>query len=198
MAKYTGYVTIPTGTYDAWKNATLGNGYDADGYYGCQCWDLAAEFWWNIGFPQGYPHAGGTEYAYMVWDDRNNNISYNGTTYFDLVYNASDIKRGDIIVFSPTSANPAGHIGFADINYSSWTPDPSQPYEFPIISENNGGTPDPAGGSYVNLHGYDIRLFRGAFRYKEWEETPPTPTSRNNHFPWVLYARRLNQMRNKP
>lgn len=198
MAKYTGYVTIPTGTYDAWKNATLGNGYDADGYYGCQCWDLAAEFWWNIGFPQGYPHAGGTEYAYMVWDDRNNNISYNGTTYFDLVYNASDIRRGDIIVFSPTSANPAGHIGFADINYNSWTPDPSQPYEFPIISENNGGTPDPAGGSYVNLHGYDIRLFRGAFRYKEWEETPPTPTSRNNHFPWVLYARRLNQMRNNP
>ena len=195
MAKYTGYVTIPITSYDAWKNATNGNGYDADGSYGCQCWDFAAEFWWNVGFPQGYPLAGGTEYAYMVWDDRNSNISYGSITYFDLVYNASEIKKGDIIVFSPTGLNPAGHIGFADVNYGDWTPDPNQPYEFPVLSENNNGTPDPAGGSYVNLHGYDIRLFRGAFRYIPWEETPPTPTRTKTHFPWVLYANRLRLKR---
>ena len=37
MAKYTGFVQIPHSTYDEWRNATLGNGYDIDGYYGCQC-----------------------------------------------------------------------------------------------------------------------------------------------------------------
>lgn len=33
MAKYIGYVTIPHGTYNEWKNAVNGNGYDADGFY---------------------------------------------------------------------------------------------------------------------------------------------------------------------
>ena len=51
MAKYTGYVDIPHATYDEWRNATLGNGYDIDGSYGCQCWDFASEFWRNVGFP---------------------------------------------------------------------------------------------------------------------------------------------------
>ena len=45
MAFYTGYIVLPTNTYLAWKNAVAGNGYDADGYYGDQCWDLCAEFW---------------------------------------------------------------------------------------------------------------------------------------------------------
>lgn len=194
MAKYTGYVTLPTSSYDAWRSAVNGNGFDADGAYGCQCWDLAAEFWWNVGFPQGYP-AITSSAAYTMWNNRTQNASYNGTTYFDLIYNASEIKRGDIIVFNYTSLNEFGHVGFADVDYSSWTPDPSQPYEFPILSENNQGTPDPDGGAYANIHGYDIRLFLGAFRFKAWESGPgPGPiTASKTHFPWVLYARKLRE-----
>ena len=37
MAYYIGYVTIPHGSYDEWKNATNGNGYNYDNTYGCQC-----------------------------------------------------------------------------------------------------------------------------------------------------------------
>lgn len=195
MAKYTGYVTLPVDSYANWKAATNGNGYDVDESYGCQCWDLAAEFWWNVGFPPGYPVITSSS-AYTMWDNRNQNVSYNGATYFDLVYNLEDVKQGDVMVFNQFSGNPYGHVGFADTDYSSWTPDPNHPYEFPILSENNGGTPDPAGGAYTNVHGYDIRLFLGAFRYREWEPTPPTPTNTKKHFPWFLRARKLNLMRN--
>lgn len=197
MSIHIGYVTLPTGTYDAWRNATNGEGFNFDSSYGCQCYDLAAEFWWNVGFPPGYPIIDQSS-AYRMWYYRDQNIAYGGITYFDLVYNLSDVKRGDVMVFNYTSYNPYGHVAWADVDYSSWTPDPSQPYEFPVLSQNNGGTPDPQGGAITNIHGYDIRLFIGAFRYKPWETTPPTPTVRSipkqKKFPWVLYA---NKLRNK-
>ena len=194
MAIHYGYVSIPHDTYDAWKNATNGEGYNFDYTYGCQCYDLAVEFWWNVGFPAGYPQITNSS-AYTMWANRVANASYNGTTFFDLIYNVADIKRGDVIVFNQFSANPYGHVGFADVDYNSWIPDPNQPFEFPILSQNNGGTPDPAGGATTNVHGYDIRLFLGAFRYKAWETTPPTPPSRtHNKFKWVLYA---NKLRNR-
>ena len=89
MAKYTGYVTLPTDSYSNWKAAVNGNGYDADGSFGCQCWDLASEFWWNVGFPTGYPTLTGVD-VYTMWYDlskREANAIYNGVTYFDLIYN---------------------------------------------------------------------------------------------------------------
>lgn len=192
MDYYHGYVTIPHDTYNQWRNAVNGNFYDADNVYNYQCMDLVMEFWWNVGFPQAYPHTS-TGNADGVWSKRFENVAYNGTEYFDLITRVEDIKHGDIICYS---SSPYGHIGFADINYSAWTPDPDHPYEFPILSQNNGGTPDPSGTSAVNVAGYDIRLFQGAFRYKPWNVTPPTPprpfSGRNRpNFPWVLYARKL-------
>ena len=194
MAKYYGYVTLPTDTYDNWKNAVNGNGYDFDSTYGCQCYDLAVEFWWNIGFPQGYP-VSYTGNAYDIWTYREQNASYNGVTYFDLITDPTQIQKGDIIVFNQFSGNPYGHVGFADVNYSDggWT----YP-ELPILSQNNGGTPDPSGGAYTNVHGYNITLFLGAFRFRDWHTTPPTPVvsskRETKRFPWVLYA---NKLRNK-
>ena len=199
MAKYWGYVVVPHESYLTWKNTTNGNGYDVDSTYGCQCWDYASLFWWNIGFPTGYPLLNGLD-AYTMWNRRNENISYDGTTYFDLITEVENIRQGDIIVFNYNQSNPAGHVGFADVDYANWVPDPNQPYEFPILSENNGGTPDQAGGSYTNIHGYDIRLFLGAFRYREWAQPGPTPSPSHTKitrkpFPWVLYARKLRQQR---
>ena len=185
MAKYNGYVTLAHSTYAEWKQAVNGNFFDADNLYGCQCMDLAMEFWWNVGFPQAYPHTS-TGNADGVWTLREENVAYGGTTYFQLVTNVNDIKQGDIICYS---TSPYGHIGFADIDYSSWTPDPNNPYEFPILSQNNGGTPDPAGGTDVNVHGYDIRLFQGAFRYVEWIPTPPpAPTKRKSRLPLIMLS----------
>lgn len=197
MAIYYGYVTIPHATYDEWRNATNGNGYNFDYSYGCQCYDLAVEFWWNIGFPAGYPKIDQSS-AYRMWYYRDQNVSYDGITYFDLIYNLSDVKRGDVMVFNYTSSNPYGHVAWADIDYSSWIPDPEHPYSFPVLSQNNGGEADPEGGAITNIHGYNIRLFLGAFRYKAWETTPPTPpisVVNYKRFPWVIYARKLRGQR---
>lgn len=195
MAKYTGYVDVAHTTYSEWRSNTLNNGYDIDGSYGCQCWDFASLFWRNVGFPQGYPHITASS-AYTMWNLREENKSYNGTEYFDLIYSLDDVKQGDILVYNYFDANPYGHVGFADEDYSTWHANNPSSYEFPILSENNQGTPDPAGGAYVNVHGYDTRLFLGAFRYKAWHTTPPTPTptSRSN-FKWALYARKLREKR---
>lgn len=192
MTKYTGYVDVAHSTYSEWRNNTLNNGYDIDGSYGCQCWDFASLFWRNIGFPQGYPHITSSS-AYTMWTLREENKSYNGTEYFDLIYNLEDVKQGDILVYNYFDVNPYGHVGFADEDYSTWHANNPSSYEFPILSENNQGTPDPAGGAYVNVHGYDTRLFLGAFRYKAWHTTPPTPpfTTTKSHFPWVLFARKI-------
>lgn len=192
MAKYTGYVDVPHATYSEWKANTNGNGYDIDGSYGCQCWDFASLFWRNLGFPAGYPLITASS-AYTMWENRASNIAYNNVTYFELVTSVNDIKQGDVIVFNYTPSNPYGHVGFADVNFTDWVPSVIEPYEFPILSENNQGTPDPAGGSYVNVHGYDIRLFLGAFRYIGWETITPTETTilKRKKFPWVLYARNL-------
>lgn len=191
MAKYIGYVDVPHDTYSVWKLNTLGNGYDVDGSYGCQCWDFASLFWRNVGFPAGYPHITASS-AYTMWELRDQNISYNGTQYFDLIYNLSDVKQGDILVYNYNSVNPYGHVGFADEDYATWHANNPSSYEFPILSENNGGTPDPSGGAYVNVHGYDTRLFLGAFRYRAWQQpVPPTPTIGRSKFPFVLYARKL-------
>ena len=198
MAIYTGYVVIPHNTYLAWKTAVNGNGYNADGYYGCQCWDLTAEFWHNLGFPAGYPLTGPNHYAEECWNvNRNNNISYGGTVYFDLVYNITDVKQGDVIVWNGTTAFPTGHIGFADEDYDG------SGY-IAVLGQNQGtgGTPPPVfpsdGGSTTNVKRLSVSNFAGAFRYREWTHTPPSPTVRSipkqKKFPWVLYA---NKLRNK-
>lgn len=196
MAYYTGYVTIPHSTYDEWKNATNGNGYNYDFSYGCQCYDLAVEFWWNVGFPTGYPIITSSS-AYTMWENRLANSILNGQRMFDLITRIQDIKQGDVIVFNYNSSNPYGHVGFADVDYSSWTPNPLFPFEFPILSQNNGGTPDPDGGAYTNVHGYDLRLFLGAFRYKGWETSPITIRKQISQpkFPWAIYARKLRYKR---
>lgn len=189
MAKYTGYVTIPTTSYSTWKTAVINNGYDVDGSYGCQCWDLAAEFWWNVGFPQGYPTLAGTGSAYGAWDDRVQNAG----DKFDLIYSKTQIKKGDVIVYNQSQYTQFGHIGFADEDYNGTD-------NINILSENNGGTPDPDGGAYTNVANYSLATFRGAFRYKAWHETPPTPPTPSslsrNRFNWVLYARKLREKRN--
>lgn len=192
MAFIRGYVVLPTNNYLAWKNAVAGNGYNADGYYGCQCWDLCAEFWNNIGFPQGFPQTGPNHYAAECWSVSR---TQNAGDKFDLIYNISDVKQGDVIVWNGTSAFPTGHIGFADEDYDGSG-------EIAVLGQNQGtgGVPipviDPEGGTTANVKRLGIANFAGAFRYKEWSD-PPIPVKRDKeNFKWVLYARKLNQMRN--
>lgn len=200
MAFYTGYVLLPTNTYLAWKTAVAGNGYDADGYFGDQCWDLTAEFWYNIGFPTGYPQTGPNLAAYECWTvSRDANKAYNGTTYFDLIYNLTDVKQGDVVVLNASGFSSVGHIAFADEDY-----DPSKGGYLALLGQNqgSGGTPpaidNPAGGTTANVKDiYVASDFLGAFRYKDWGggPTPPPYEPTKKRFPWVLYARKLRDNR---
>lgn len=182
--QYDGYRTVNTDSYEQFKSVVNGNGYNVDYTYGDQCWDLMAILWYSLGFPQGYPTLAGTGSAWGAWTDRENNKG----TQFDLIYNVNEIKRGDVIVYDRTSFNADGHIGIADVNYSDvgW----SYP-ELPILSQNNQGTPYAQGGSYANIHGYDITLFLGAFRLKKWQGS--NLNVHKSKFPWVLYANKLRE-----
>ena len=194
--EYYGYVTVPHASYAQFRAAVLNNGYNVDYLYGCQCYDMALLFWNNVGFPQGYPLSTGIG-ANGIWDRRSENVSYGGTTYFSLVTSLNDIKRGDILIYNTSASTAFGHIGFADEDYDTWHASHPTSYEFPILSENNGGTPDPDGGRWTDVHGYDTRYFQGAFRYIPWAPTPPPPTPTRKHkFPWFIYANRLRNKNN--
>lgn len=190
MTIYIGFVTLPTDSYANWKAATLGNGFDYDQIWGCQCVDLCNEFWQNVGFAAGYPLTGPNQSAYECWTvNRNNNISYNGTQYFDLIYNLSDVKQGDVIVWNYKQDVPAGHIGFADEDYDG------SGYIMVLGQNQGGGVPYPSGGTTTSLNKLGTDNFLGAFRYKPWHETPPPPTPTTTRFPWVLYARNMRKRR---
>lgn len=184
-----GYVIISHNNYLAWKNSVLNNGYDADGLYGDQCWDLTAEFWYNLGFPANYPLTGGED-AKGVWTQRFNNISYNETVYFDLITDYTKIKQGDVIVFNENVGGGTGHIGFADEDYNGTM-------YIRMLGQNQGnGYPYYGGGQYTSLQTYTLANFSGAFRYLAWQPTPPHPVThtKRSKFPWVLYA---NKIRNR-
>jgi hypothetical protein len=181
-----GYVDVPHTTYDQWKANTLGNEYDLDGSYGCQCWDYASLFWRNVGFAAGYPLTGPNHSAYEIWTV---NKEANRGDKFYLIYDKTQIKRGDIIVMNATASNPAGHITFADEDYNGTN-------SISCMGQNQGGTPSPGGGTAVTINTLGLGDFLGVFRYVDWvNPTPPTPTRRTG-FPWFILSRKLNNKRN--
>ena len=188
-----GYIQVAHGTYQSWRTDTIGEAFDVDGSYGCQCWDYASLFWWNVGFPSSplYPKTGPQGYASEVWTvSRFQNVAYNGTTYFRLINNLMEVKEGDVIVFSGIP----GHIAFADEDYT-----PGAFFIRCVGQNQGGGTPQPGGGTTVSVNNLQTSGFLGAFRYIPWETTPPTPTvqskPKQKHFPWVLYARKFRDGR---
>lgn len=169
MAHYDGYVSIPHSTYSEWRENTLGNSYDADGQFGNQCWDFASEFWYNLGFGEGYPITGGDD-ARGIWTNREQNKG----DQFDLVTDVLSLKVGDVVCFS---ASPYGHVGFLDEAYDG------SGY-MKLLSQN-------VSGQYVTSENYAAITFQGAFRYKGWNRNPTPINARVGKFPWVLYARKL-------
>lgn len=190
MAHYSGYVAIPIGSYDAFRNEVNGNSYDVDGIAGCQCVDLAKLLNWNLGFSSPYWSTGGTGSAYGGWSV-DSARAFNAGTQYTLINDKTQIKRGDMIVINHFTGNPDGHVGFADEDYNG--------NSIMMCSQNNGGTPAPGGGTTVNIASYSLTNFLGAFRLTAWQPTPPPPTPTEEHrFPWVLYARKLRQKRSQP
>lgn len=182
-----GYVNVPHSTYDEWRSNTIGNEYDLDGQYGCQCWDYASLFWRNLGFPTGYPQTG-NGYAYGCWTLRKN---INAGNKFDLIELLSLVKKGDVVVLDKGrfTGDDAGHIAFADEDYHGGN-------TLRLLGQNQEHSSATVGYK-VTIDDMSVIKFLGAFRYKEWEQPvppPPPPSKKKHKFPFYLYAQkwRLN------
>lgn len=166
---------------DALNRAAQGLGYDVDGWYGYQCWDLAAELWMNIpefGGGTLWPKTGPNLAAEECWTVSR---AANAGNSFDLIYNLSDVKRGDVIVIGASPISSVGHIAFADQDYAG--------YSYMDLLGQNQVNPSVYYGhiptvTWINVGAY----FLGAFRYREWTQPePPTPTEEKKEgFPWPV------------
>lgn len=167
-------------SYDAFIASTNGQQIGTG-----ECWDYINLLWTHLGsrywtYPPSDPSATnhGVKWGWLNTDAR----SANTITHLIQIVNLSDVKRGDIVI---TSGGEFGHAGFADEDYNG------SGY-LQLYSQNYNGR------RIVAKDNNDMSTFAGAWRYDEWNDTPPGPLPmrlQNSKFPWVLYARKLNDRR---
>ena len=162
-------VTGDLSSYNAFRAATLGNGYDVDGVFGYQCVDMAKLLAGNAGRDYPYWKSNPDGYAYEGWTNTASR-AYNVANYFSLVFNKADVKTGDLVVLRNTTSNPYGHIAFADSNWNANTTSAT------LLGQNQVN-PNPTTGHVNTLTVVDVTTFLGAFRFNDWNTpVPPTPT----------------------
>lgn len=178
---------ISTNSYTAFRTDALNRaaqnlGYDVDGYYGYQCWDLAAELWMNLPeFANSglWPHTGPNSAAMECWTVSR---TENAGDSFNLIYNLSDVKRGDVIVIGPSAVSSVGHIAFADENYNG--------SNYMNLLGQNQVNPDLTYGHIPTVTNLNVSAFLGAFRLKSWTPTPPHPgtSTRTSRLPLIMWS----------
>lgn len=154
------YIYAPTGSFDEFKNYTIGKCWDLDGYFGAQCVDLHNLFQLNYTKDQRWLNLCGTGAARGIWQCKEANA---GSEY-DLIYNASEIKTGDWVI---TNGGEWGHTCQAAGPYNNGY--------VACLGENQGGAACPGGGAATNIINLSMGTFLGAFRPKTYEEPQPTP-----------------------
>lgn len=165
---------------DALNRASQGLGYDVDGWLGYQCWDLAAELWMNIPEFSGgtlWPKTGPNLAAMECWTVSR---TENAGNSFDLIYNLSDVKRGDVIVLGVSPISDVGHIAFADEDYTSGN--------YMNLLGQNQVNPNPNYGHIPTVTSIQVApYFLGAFRYRAWQQPEPEEeVKEKEHFPWPV------------
>ena len=171
MAQFNGYVKVAHATYQQFRDATLGNGYNVDKAYGNQCWDFCALLWWQYGLTL---HTGPKGWASECWTVSR---TLNAVPPFAQVTSISDIKRGDCVVFKGTSNYPTGHIAFADEDYKDGMT------RMNFLGQNQGqGSLNPS-----NIANISLANFIGAFRNSNWATSKPSTKDEKKHkFPWAI------------
>lgn len=180
-------VEVSISSFDSFKDATIGNGYDIDGNFGFQCWDYGALLWGNIGRyghegqPYAYPYlqTGALGYAYEIWtDSRIQNAGFQ----FTLIERLQDVKRGDMVILDKGrfAGDVSGHNAFADEDYNGTTT--------MLLLGQNQENPNPTTGHVVTSDQMNVTKFLGAFRFKAWNRQPPHYATRHGKFPFYLYA----------
>ena len=175
---------VPHATYDEFRNAVNGNGYDLDGLYGYQCWDGVDLLYEQSDVGQ-YLYTGitfgGLGYAKECWTYTQAR-ALNGSGHFEIVYDKAQIKKGDIIVFNTYTGwyGTAGHIGFADEDYNGTD-------TISLLSQNFGTGSNPTTGKPFNImNAYLGSAFLGVFRYIPWNQPTPQEEKKKKKFPWPV------------
>jgi len=157
--------SVPITSYDAFRSAVIGNGYDTDGLYykdgldySYQCWDGANLLWQQLGRTL---NTGDTGCAYGTWT-----VDWareqNAGSDFTLITNKNNVKRGDVVVLGSYAYDGTwaidgpGHVGFADADWSSGA-------AVQLILDQNFD-----GRKYFSSHNIITTSFLGAFRLKRW------------------------------
>lgn len=174
MAQFNGYVDVPHESYQEWRDATLGNGYNVDNAFGNQCWDFCALLWYQYGL-RLITKPGGNGTAQDCW--LVSRVA-NAVPPFEAVYSKQEIKRGDVVVLGATYGGGTGHIAFADEDYNGTD-------RMDLLGQNQGqGSAAPS-----NVAPLSIARFLGAFRNTDWDESPPEPYQggiKAKKFPWPI------------
>lgn len=179
---------VPHSTYSEFKAAVNGNAYDVDGWYGAQCWDGVDLLYQQNDVGQYLYTAYNIDHsldgtAKSCWQNTTARAR-NGSGHFTLIYNKSEIKTGDILVFNTYSGwyGSTGHIAFADSDYTGAN-------IINCLGQNQGPGSNPTTGKAFNVYQNNLAAFLGGFRYTPWQSpVPPTPTEekKKRHFPWPV------------
>ena len=186
MANFYGPVIVDISSYENFKNAVLGNGYDVDGLYGFQCVDMPKLLAYNAGRSSPYWLSLPDGYAYEGWSVLSNR-EYNAGDLFDLIYSKADIRKGDLVVLSNTTSNPYGHIAFANTDWDANTTSA-------VLLGQNQVNPSASQGHVNTLTEVNVTTFLGGFRFRRWVTPIPPIILNQGQFPWFLVA---NKLRNK-
>lgn len=173
---------------DVLAQAAKGLGFDLDGYYGYQCWDLGQLLYSQLGrfFYTESSLTGGTgssavatTWTYAPAKSLNSELPFTAVP-------VDQIKRGDMIIWAIGGSMGAfGHNGYADQDY---TPGMSS---INTLGQNQVD-PSETQGHIPTINALGTNGILGAFRYTPWQDVEPSPTGNIIHkFPWVLYAQRL-------
>lgn len=152
------YIYAPTETPQAFKDYTIGQCWNTDGYYGAQCWDLGDLFWQN--------YAGrnlstcGTGAAKGIWNCKEQNAG----DEFELITDPAQLQVGDWVIFNNGTY---GHVGMALGGYNGGY--------VALLGQNQGGYACEGGGSSTNIINISLKSFAGAFRPKSYIKPEPQP-----------------------
>lgn len=123
---------------------TYGHSYDVDGYYGAQCWDYFAYFVKYTGLGVS-TYCALSHYVGDLWKLKD---QYGYGSHFDYIYNSSQLRNGDWIIWPYGSAScPLSHVGMY--------------WNGQVLGQNQGGY------AIVNLRSISFDM-AGALRWKGW------------------------------
>ena len=149
--------SVPTDSWQSFRNAVINQAFDVDGAYGAQCWDGGALFWLNaVGRTLS---TGGTGAARGAWEAAR---GYNAGSEFELITDRNAIQPGDWLFFGGTQW---GHVGMAVSNNLGGY--------VRLLGQNQTGNGNGAPFSEINMN---LGSFLGAMRLKRWHIAPaPAP-----------------------